>query len=65
MPVCVWVVCPGAGAEEGFENVPQANWFKTFCKCWERSLKEFAAHTQNNILKKSAGHAHREDAILE
>ena len=33
---------------------------------WKRSLKEFAAHTHKIIiLKKSAGHAHREDAILE
>lgn len=52
--VCQGAACgvPGAGAEEGVENVPRANGFKTTSKRWKRSLKEFAAYTQNNNLKK-------------
>lgn len=54
------------GAEEGVDHELQANWLKTFCKRWKRSLKEFTAQKKKKkILKKSAGHAHREDAILE
>lgn len=52
---------------EGVYDEQQANWLETFCKRWKRSLKEFAVQREREILKKkkSAGHAHREDAILE
>jgi hypothetical protein len=36
-----------------------------FASIGKRSLKEFALQRKREILKKSAGHAHREDAILE
>ena len=40
------------GAGEGVGGAPQANGCEAFCERRERSLKEFAAHTQNNHLKK-------------
>lgn len=53
-------------AEEGVYHEQQANWLETFCKRWKKVVEGVrCTERKREILKKSAGHAHREDAILE